>query len=791
MANNMYYSILTTVGTEKLAQAIITEIPVKLTTIAVGDGNGQFYSPTPDQVQLKRETWRGDVNDLRSAEDAANHVLAEGVVPTNVGGWTIREVGLFDDAGDLIAIGNYPDTIKPMPASGSGKQLYIQIHLSVDNIAALELIIDDSIVIASRKYVDDSILKQFNKLSEPDGYKYIGQCPSIEALREISFEFDNQLVFVSNYYSWFDTKHGKFYYDADDTTSEDNGGSIIVAKNGARVKSLKEEFTPEDFGALGGDEDVDTDALQRLFNAKVKLAPATGTYLIKNFNRPSAGFESWMTYNYVLLIDGFKGHADFSKATFVMPEGVPRITAIVFVNSEGTFILPKIKGNMQGTVMPSGYIDDCAVRIGANCKNLKILSNGIDHYPGHGIVIRHYIQDGVDNLDEGIPYDIDITAKNMRHCWQSGIVPITGDTIRIADCDVQYSGSTQNANGRAATVGHNIHTESVAGPGGLNNRLRNVWVQNCNGFNARMHGGMYHTAIDNLNVLNNNFRYNVIDGARFEAAAHKVTSSGNHYSNNGGRGVTFNCGSLTAAGSPLLQHAASFDDVFESNGQDGFTDLSGSKSLIVSGNIGLNGGHGITLQEGGRQSLSNLVIYNNGKGATETKYAINGGASSYSNVHIYNSAPEVNIQRAFNFRARSRVANVIVDENSAGFDVMDGHPAYFPANDGLLRLSGPHGTIIGRRMLVSAKGAGGWLMPDSFDHIGISFTAAADMYFPSPSSYNLFAQFSLELLAGSVTATVKVTAGTVNGTTQAIVTAGHTYSLRYTTLSNLQVTQIS
>lgn len=154
MANNMYYSILTTVGTERLAQAIITEIPVKITTIAVGDGNGQFYSPTPDQVQLRRETWRGDINDLRSAEDATNHILAEGVVPTNVGGWTIREVGLFDDAGYLIAIGNYPDTIKPLPSSGSGKQAYIQIHLIIDNVAALELIIDGSIVLASKKYVD-------------------------------------------------------------------------------------------------------------------------------------------------------------------------------------------------------------------------------------------------------------------------------------------------------------------------------------------------------------------------------------------------------------------------------------------------------------------------------------------------------------------------------------------------------------------------------------------------------------------------------------------------------------
>ncbi|HKN05533.1 MAG TPA: hypothetical protein VJY31_16525 [Buttiauxella sp.] len=636
-------------------------------------------------------------------------------------------------------------------------------------------------------------------LSAKDGLKLIGRCDSVDELRACEPTFDGQVIAISSYHGAWAVElgvnggAGEFWFDQSDSVTPDNGGSVIVTNSGARWKSLKTEFTPEDFGAMGvigGDESVDTDALQRLFNSKVTLGKASGHYLLKNLNRSSSGYEQWMTYNYILKIDGFNGCADFSQATFTLPAGIPRITAVVILNSSGKITLPAVIGNMQSTVMPSGYIDDCAVRVGAGCKNLSLLVPRIDHYPGHGVVTRHYIQDGVESLDEGIPYDIDITAKNVRHCWQSGIVPITGDTIRILNCDVQYSGSSQNYNGRVATVGHNYHTESVAGAGGLNNRLRNIWIQNCNGFNARMHGLMAHTAIDNLNVLNNNFRYNVLDGGRFEAAAHKITSSGNHYSNNGGRGVTFNCGSLTATGYPVLQHAAVFDDVFENNGVDGFADLSGSKSLVVSGSVGLNGGNGVTLQEGGEQALSDLTIYSNGKGATETKYAINGGASSYSNVRIYNDHPEVNLQRGFNFRARSRVANVIVDANSAGFDVLDGHPAYFPANDGLIRLSGTFGTVVGRRMLVNPKGAGGWLMPDSFDYIGISFTASADMFFPDPGSRNLFAQFSLEVLTGSVPATVKVQNGTINGGSQITAIGGRVYTLRYTSLTNLQVTQL-
>ncbi|WP_025122435.1 MULTISPECIES: phage tail protein [unclassified Serratia (in: enterobacteria)] len=241
MANNMYYSILTTVGTEKLAQAIITEIPVKITTIAVGDGNGQYYQPTVDQTQLKRETWRGGINDLRDVEDAANHVLAEGIVPSTVGGWTVREIGLFDDSGDLIAIGNYPDTIKPLPTSGSGKQLYIQIILVIDNVAALELIVNDDIVIASRKYVDDEIIKVTLNLTRmfaaPDGLKHIGRCKNIAQLRTITPTFDGQKIDVAAHTSDKDNGSGYFYYDASDsTTSDDDGFTCVVLSNGMRWK---------------------------------------------------------------------------------------------------------------------------------------------------------------------------------------------------------------------------------------------------------------------------------------------------------------------------------------------------------------------------------------------------------------------------------------------------------------------------------------------------------------------------------------------------------------------------
>ncbi|MBP1034045.1 hypothetical protein J8631_00560 [Serratia fonticola] len=640
-------------------------------------------------------------------------------------------------------------------------------------------------------WVDVSDLALRTEAAAKDGLKIIGRCPDIETLRTTEPSQTMQLIDVAEYRSGWFQGGGYYSYDSMDKDSADNGGSIIVTTGGARWKALKSGYLPEDFGAIGGDEDADTQALQLLFNSQVNIDAVKGDYDIKNFNRPSTGFDYWMTFNYTLRLDGYHGFSDLSKSTISLPEGVARITAVIITNSSGTIVLPKINGNMQQTVMPLDYIDDCAVRIGAGCKHLTVVSSGIDHYPGHGIVVRHYLQDGITSLDEGIPYDITIIANDIRHCWQSGIVLITGNTIRVRDFDVQYSGSTQNANGRAATVGHNIHCESVAGAGGINNRLRNVSIYNGNSFNARMHGLMAHTAIDNLRVYGNNFQYNILDGGRYEGATHSLRSDGNKYSNNGGRGVTFNNGSLTAAGFPLLQHDAWFNDTFESNGDDGFTDLSGSKGLKISGTIGLNGGHGITLQENGLQTLSNMVIYNNGKGATAQKYGINGGASSYSNIRIYNDDPALYNQKAFNFRGVCSAQGIFTDINSATFDSLDGHPGNFPENDGGLRLNSVSGRIVGRKMYVTNRGAGGWRMPNTYEYIEIGFTASADMFFPSPSDTTVSVSFTMVITAGSSTATVKVPAGTVNGTTQFAVTAGHTYTLKYTTATNLQVTLVS
>ena len=149
-----YYTLLTTTGAAQLANAQATGTTVAIKYLAVGDGNGTAYDPSENQTALVNEVWRGQINQVVVDADNANWLVIEGIVPEDVGGWYVREVGVFDADGNLIAIGKYPETYKPALASGSAKDLYIRFILEISNTADVELKIDPAIVLASRSWVD-------------------------------------------------------------------------------------------------------------------------------------------------------------------------------------------------------------------------------------------------------------------------------------------------------------------------------------------------------------------------------------------------------------------------------------------------------------------------------------------------------------------------------------------------------------------------------------------------------------------------------------------------------------
>ncbi|MDV0595752.1 MULTISPECIES: phage tail protein [unclassified Enterobacter] len=153
-----YYAVLTNVGAAKLANATALGAQVEITQMAVGDGNGALPTPNPAQTALVHELRRAPLNTLSIDPNNANQIIAEQVIPEDVGGWWIREIGLFDKDGDMIAVANCAETYKPQLQEGSGRVQIVRMILIVSSTAAVTLKIDPSVVLATRAYVDSQII---------------------------------------------------------------------------------------------------------------------------------------------------------------------------------------------------------------------------------------------------------------------------------------------------------------------------------------------------------------------------------------------------------------------------------------------------------------------------------------------------------------------------------------------------------------------------------------------------------------------------------------------------------
>ncbi|MEI9741959.1 phage tail protein [Enterobacter ludwigii] len=154
-----YFALLTNIGAAKLANATALGAQVEITQMAVGDGNGALPTPNPTQTALTHELRRAQLNMLTIDPVNTNQIIAEQVIPEDVGGWWIREIGLFDKDGDMIAVANCAETYKPQLQEGSGRVQVIRVILIVSSTEAVTLKIDPSVVLATRKYVDDAVIE--------------------------------------------------------------------------------------------------------------------------------------------------------------------------------------------------------------------------------------------------------------------------------------------------------------------------------------------------------------------------------------------------------------------------------------------------------------------------------------------------------------------------------------------------------------------------------------------------------------------------------------------------------
>ena len=163
----IYYGILTDQGQALLAAAIASGTPLPLTAMAAGDGGGQPVTPLAEMTELVNEVHRAPLNQLFVDPTAPNQIVAEMVMAETVGGFWIRELGLFAESGELFAVCNTPDSYKPVLAEGAGRSLLTRMILIVSDTAAVELIINPDTVMASRAYVDAKLAEHAASRDHP------------------------------------------------------------------------------------------------------------------------------------------------------------------------------------------------------------------------------------------------------------------------------------------------------------------------------------------------------------------------------------------------------------------------------------------------------------------------------------------------------------------------------------------------------------------------------------------------------------------------------------------------
>lgn len=160
-----YYTLLTNAGLAYEAACKANGVPIKLSKYSVGDGNGSVYNPDASATSLRRELWRGDINALLQDANNPSWLIAELTLPDSVGGWYIREAGVWTDSGILYAIIKYPESYKPvMATTGAGKEFYIRAIFQTSNAANVVLAVDESIVKATRSWVIDYVAGELAKL---------------------------------------------------------------------------------------------------------------------------------------------------------------------------------------------------------------------------------------------------------------------------------------------------------------------------------------------------------------------------------------------------------------------------------------------------------------------------------------------------------------------------------------------------------------------------------------------------------------------------------------------------
>ena len=187
MQDEEYYTIFTRIGQAKIANAIALGKPMQIKYMAIGDGDGEVYEPDVNQTELRHEVYRAQASSVTVSDAGINQIQVSMLVPANVGGFVIREVGLLDTDGDLIAVSKPPADPKPALGTGAAKDMQYNINITVDNMAAIELKVDPTVIIATKAEL-------ISAKSEMQGYTDDAAATAVRTAKEESKAYTDAQV---------------------------------------------------------------------------------------------------------------------------------------------------------------------------------------------------------------------------------------------------------------------------------------------------------------------------------------------------------------------------------------------------------------------------------------------------------------------------------------------------------------------------------------------------------------------------------------------------------------------
>ncbi|MDE9494696.1 phage tail protein, partial [Xenorhabdus bovienii] len=267
-----YFALLTRLGADKLANAAALGTKLEITQMAVGDGGGSLPTPQTTQAQLINERRRAAINVLSIDPKNTNQIIAEQVIPESEGGWWIREIGLFDKDGILIAVGNCAETYKPQLQEGSGRTQTLRMVLIVSSTDAVTLKIDPSVVLATREYVDSRVINSIkdheNSRHHPDA-----------TLKEKGFVILSSAVDSNSQTQAATPKAVKVAYDLA-SAARDNANGRVPATRKVNGKALSSDISlgAGDVGAYTtGEVDSRVNEAKSLANTAIQNAANANT----------------------------------------------------------------------------------------------------------------------------------------------------------------------------------------------------------------------------------------------------------------------------------------------------------------------------------------------------------------------------------------------------------------------------------------------------------------------------------------------------------------------------------